>query len=258
MIRVNHQTISENAILHEMQYHPAADHRAAMVEAAQSLIIGELLLQRAIQLGLTIANNDDLSQEAKTDALLDALVAADVEVPNANEVECQQYYQQNPLKFSTSPLLAARHILLAAAPEDDEARVQAKTQAEQLIASLQQGADFSELAKQFSRCDSAQLGGQLGQISKGQTVPEFERQVFSAEQGLMAHPVESRYGFHVVSIDFKEPGKLLPFDLVQQRIASYLNEKVQRKAIAQYIQMLIGEAQIDGFDINVSSSPLLQ
>ena len=102
------------------------------------------------------------------------------------------------------------------------------------------------------------MGGQLGQLSKGQTVPEFERQLSNCKRGLAQSPIESRYGVHVVVLDQHVEGKQLPFDMVKTRIADYLNEKVRRKAIAQYIHTLISQATIDGFDFKVSESPLMQ
>ncbi|WP_209327955.1 peptidylprolyl isomerase [Pseudoalteromonas sp. PA2MD11] len=260
MITVNNHTISESDILHEMQYHPANDHRAAMVNAAESLIIGELLQQRASHLKLTDHANkgsSTLSEQQQND-LLNQLIKKEVFIPTASEQECKHYYNQNKAKFTTPPLIAARHILLAAPHEDEHARATAFTLAEHIIATLVQGADFSELAKLHSKCDSATLGGQLGQLSKGQTVSEFERPVFSADEGLINYPIETRFGYHIVYVDFKEDGKQLPYEAVKLRIQNYLNKKVERKAIAQYIQLLIADAKIEGFDFNVSSSPLVQ
>lgn len=259
MITVNQQTISESQILQEMQYHPAADHRAAMVDAAESLIIGELLQQRADNLNIQVELNDRaLKTEEQQNALLDKLIAEEVSIPTATEQECEHYYQHNKAKFTTPPLIAARHILLAAAQQDDQARANALALAEKIIDALQQGASFSELAKQHSKCGSATLGGQLGLLSKGQTVSEFERPVFSADEGLINYPIETRFGYHIVYVDHKEDGKQLPYEAVKLRIQNYLNKKVERKAIAQYIQLLIADAKIEGFDFNVSNSPLVQ
>ena len=147
---------------------------------------------------------------------------------------------------------------MAAAPEDDAARVEAKTLSEILIQQLQQGTPFVEAARTYSACPSKETGGSLGQISRGQTVPEFERQIFSAEPGLMPQGVESRYGVHVVEVMRKVPGQPLPYSAVKQKIADYLNEKVRRKAIAQYIHQLIVQANIDGYDFQLSDSPLMQ
>ncbi|MCK9503193.1 MAG: peptidylprolyl isomerase [Porticoccaceae bacterium] len=251
MITVNNRIISEDQVLAEMQYHPAENHREAMMDAAQSLIIAELIRQRARDLGL--ADEDD-----HNDVSAEILVEREVNFPTASLAECQQYYEKNPQKFTTSPLVSARHILLAALPENTEERFDAKNLAENIIGQLQQGEDFSALARQFSRCDSAAQGGSLGQLSKGQTVAEFERHVFNLGEGLAPHPIESRYGFHVVMVDQNLPGKLLPFEFVQERIETYLNEKVRRKAIAQYISLLVSEAEISGFQFDVNSSPLMQ
>ena len=62
----------------------------------------------------------------------------------------------------------------------------------------------------------------------------------------------------VVAVDRKIEGKQLPYDAVKDKIAAYLNEKVERKAVAQYIHTLIQAAEIKGFDFAVSDSPLLQ
>lgn len=260
MITVNQQTISESQILQEMQYHPAADHRAAMVNAAESLIIGELLQQRADNLNIQVELHDGAlkTEEQQQNALLEKLIAEEVSIPTATEQECEHYYQQNKAKFTTPPLIAARHILLAATQQDNQARASALALAEKIIDALQQGASFSKLAQQHSKCDSATLGGQLGQLSRGQTVSEFERPVFSANGGLISYPIETRFGYHIVYVDHKEDGKQLPYEAVKLRIQDYLNKKVERKAIAQYIQLLIADAKIEGFDFNVSSSPLVQ
>ncbi|MCW3173911.1 peptidylprolyl isomerase [Shewanella subflava] len=260
MISVNLEPISEQDILSEMQYHPAEDHRSAMISAAQSLIIGKLLFQRANELDIT--KKDDVTEyqdeKAYHDALLEQLVNQDIQFPHATAAECFQYYQANLSKFSTSPLIAAKHILLPAPTDNVTARLEAKTLADAIINQLQQGESFSELALAHSKCDSSKHGGALGQLSKGQTVAEFERQVFAANEGLISHAVESRYGFHVVFVDMKVAGNQLPFEFVEQRITTYLNEKVKRKAIAQYIRHLISQAKIDGFDFNVDASPLMQ
>ena len=264
MIEVNNQQISEAEIFAEMQYHPAADKRAAMVAAAQSLIIEKLICQRADELGLTNelavlqqTENTDQRQAAQ-DRLVQQVIDLEVKVPSANAADCELYYQQNPDKFVSSPLLEVRHILLACAPDDQTGRSKAQQQAEALITQIQEGSSFAGLASQFSACSTKDSGGLLGQISKGQTVPELERPLFRLQPGLLPYPLESRYGLHVVEVLHRVEGQQLPYPAVSQRIADYLNEKVRRKAVAQYISVLISEAQIAGFDFQLSGSPLMQ
>lgn len=255
MIKVNNVAIPESAILEEMQYHPAESKRQAMLKAAETLVIGEILRQRAAALGLSVADSGSLAGQ---DDFIEQLLAQDVEMPQASDDECRHYFEKNRQRFTTSPLVELRHILLAAAPDDEQQRVESQTIAETLLAQLRAGENFAALAKQYSACPSKETGGSLGQISAGQTVPEFERQIFAAEPGLLPTPVESRYGFHIVSIERKVAGKPLPYDQVEGRIRQYLNEKVKAKATAQYIQSLIQQTGLEGFDFAVSESPLMQ
>lgn len=255
MIKVNQITIPESSILAEMQYHPAASKRDAMLKAAETLVIGEILRQRADALGIVTQSDNSLAGQ---DDFLEQLMSCEVNIPQASEEECHLYFSRNPQRFTTSPLAEVRHILIAAAEDDLQQRVEGKALAEVVLQQLQAGEDFVSLAKRYSACPSRETGGSLGQISAGQTVAEFERQVFAAGTGLMNAPVESRYGFHVVDVVNLIAGKPLPYEQVQEHIRNYLNEKVRLKATAQYIQSLIQETQLEGFDFSVSESPLMQ
>jgi peptidyl-prolyl cis-trans isomerase C len=214
-----------------------------------------LLRQRAKALGLVVANDDENTSD---DDFLEALIAHEVVIPKATPKECEHYFQQNQKRFTSSPILEVQHILLAAEPSDDDGRILAKLDAEKAIIDLMAGVEFAELALKLSACPSKSNAGDLGQISRGQTIPEFERQLLLGTVGLMAKPIETRYGFHVAKINRITPGNQLKFSDVQENIASYLNEKVKRKAIAQYIQQLITDAEIEGYDFNVNNQALVQ
>ena len=109
---------------------------------------------------------------------------------------------------------------------------------------------FAELAQAHSRCPSAAQGGNLGQITAGQTTPEFEQALIALEPGqLCAEPVATRYGFHIIRLDRKHEGRTLPYELVAGRIADYLRESVRRRADAQYIARLVTAARIEGIEL---------
>ncbi|MEH6467935.1 MAG: peptidylprolyl isomerase, partial [Porticoccus sp.] len=110
---------------------------------------------------------------------------------------------------------------------------------------------FEALANEHSDCPSKETGGSLGQITRGQTTPEFENAVFELEEGLAKDPVESRYGYHVVYIDKKLLGKQLEYEQVKSDVANMLMEFGQRKAIAQYIHKLVDESEIEGIDFEI-------
>ena len=69
---------------------------------------------------------------------------------------------------------------------------------------------------------------------------------------------ETRYGFHVVRLDRHAPGQMLPFELARGRIADYLATSVRHRALAQYVAVLAGRAEITGITLAASASPLVQ
>ena len=114
------------------------------------------------------------------------------------------------------------------------------------------------MASNHSACStSAADGGRLGQITRGQTVPEFEAALERMQPGDMAI-AETRYGFHVVRMDRRAEGQTLPFELAKERIAGYLAASVERRALAQYVSILAGRAEIAGISLAATDTPLVQ
>lgn len=219
------------------------------------MVIKQLLNQQIEKLQLTVQSQ---SGETEEEAAIRTLINQQVNIPEASEQECKQYFLANQEKFSSAPVMAVKHILLAAAPEDTHTRMEAKQQAEIIIKQLtEQPAHFDELVVQYSVCPSKESGGNLGQITKGQTTPEFERQVFKLEVGLSPRPIETRYGFHVIWVSAKANGQPLNFEQVESQIKSYLQTKVRLRATRQYIAVLIGEANVEGIEIKLEDSGLL-
>lgn len=81
--------------------------------------------------------------------------------------------------------------------------VKDKALAEQLKKKLQSGADFNKVAKQYSTCNSAQRGGELGEVKKGQLVPVIDKLVFTGAENILHGPVKSQFGFHLLEIKFR-------------------------------------------------------
>ncbi|MDZ4841247.1 MAG: peptidylprolyl isomerase [Hyphomicrobium aestuarii] len=261
-VSVNGVSISREDIAREAQNHPAATPREAWLSAARALAIRELLLQRARALGLTATPiaDDNGRRETDDEALVRAVIEIDVVVPSADDAACERFYSQNLKRFRTPDLFAASHILIAAAPGDRIGRDTARQSAEAILAvALEAPELFDHLAKTHSACPSKDLGGTLGQIGPGQTVPEFERALPMIPAGTIGRgPVETRYGFHIIRVEHREMGRQLPLEAVRERIAQYLDERVRRSASHQYVAVLAGAADIVGIDLNGSATPLVQ
>jgi len=255
-VLVNGIAISEQDILQEMQYHPADSAPVAQQQAARALVVKRLFLERAEDLAI---HAEILTGESQDEANIRELLVQEISRPEADDATCRRYFTANPNKFRTPVIIAASHILLAADPADMTARAQAKAQSKAILNTLASAPDqFGAFAKRYSACPSKEVGGELGQLSKGSTVPEFERQIFSLPQGLAGEAIESRYGYHITRVDMRVEGDPLPYDQVADRITSYLRDRVYHQAIHQYVALLAGEASIEGVTIETAASPLVQ
>lgn len=261
-IFVNGVEITLEAIQQEVQNHEADTAKDAYLSAARALVIRELLLQKANALGLDAEPMEDAQgrRETDEDAKVRQLLDQEVDVPRAGEEECQRYFDQHRDKFSSETIYETRHILLAGALEDPVARRKGMVKAAQIIESINKNPErFSEFAREFSQCPSAKEGGNLGQLTKGQTVPEFETVLFELEEGQMSPtPVPTPFGYHIIQLDRKIEGRQLPFDHVKAKIAAFLEASSWSRAVAQYIGILAGEAKIMGIQIDGADSPLVQ
>lgn len=260
-VSVNGELIPEADILAEAQNHPAANPGEALRLAAWALAVRQLLLQEARRLGICATAGHDSSgrAEADDDALIRTLIDQEVRVPKACDEECRRFYDAHPERVSSPAISEARHILLAARQDDREARAAALEKARSLLTHLSKAPhEFGALALLHSDCPSGQQGGNLGQLTPGSTVPEFEKALAAIEPGNAPGVVESRYGVHVVMVDRRIPGQPLDFDTVRERIAAWLEAAAWSKAVSQYISILAGRADISGIELEGTHGGLVQ
>ncbi|HEX6137624.1 MAG TPA: peptidylprolyl isomerase [Casimicrobiaceae bacterium] len=214
----------------------------------------ELLRQRAVAAGLVA---DDADAGA-TDAAIERLLERDVRTPEPTEAECRRYYEQNAKRFVSGELVAARHILfqVTAGTPVNALRARAERTLSELLHAPQR---FAALARECSNCPSGAHDGNLGQLQRGETVPEFERALFDGTWlGIRGELVRTRYGFHIVAVDRRASAGTLPYEAVRERIEQMLRARVLERAIAQYVSVLAGAAYVHGVDLAAAPTPLVQ
>ncbi|NVK21791.1 MAG: peptidylprolyl isomerase [Kangiellaceae bacterium] len=243
VISVNGRVIDEKELSDEIQYHPAPSAEAAIQKAGQALVIRQLLKQQLEEKAIA---------EVTEEQAIESLIDKNAKYQTPSEDDCVRYFEQNKDKFVTAPIMEVSHILLAVARDDIEGRIKKKQQAEKLIDSLLQDQDlFTKFVVDYSDCPSSKTQGSLGQLSKGQTVPEFERQVFPLDEGLHNKPLESRYGYHIVFINKKIEGNQLEYEMVKEKIKDYLNHRRYRQSVSDYLYRLVEESEIEGIELQL-------
>lgn len=166
------------------------------------------------------------------------------EISNKLEVsdsELQKAYDENPEKFGTPTAVSARHILIKvdpnASPEETEA---AKNKAQQVYEKTKADkADFSAIAREMSDDKgSATTGGNLGVFTKGKMVKEFEDTAFSMNEGDISKPVKTQFGYHIIKVDKRREGKIVPFNNIKEQVKNTLIRERQVSGVENKLKEL--------------------
>ena len=253
-ITVNGVAIADDVIERELPRHTrAAEPRQAAIEA---LVLREVLRQEACN---KLAEANAVKQQAVNattsdaeafidETMVERLIEREVVKPVLADEECLQYYRNNSAQFRQGDLVEAGHILFEARPGEISDGLREKA-AQVLQQVLQEPDKFEELARTHSSCTSAAMGGSLGQLSLGETVPEFESVIFTLQEGTIAPQlVETRFGLHIVRVARRAEGKLLPFEMVSEQLAAHLLEQKRKRALRNYLKGLVAKAEIQGVE----------
>jgi len=146
-----------------------------------------------------------------------------------SDEEIQKYYDQNKeAQFTTPEQRCVRHILF----NKDQ-----KEKAEEVKQQLENGGDFAKLAKENSQDPgSAEKGGDLGCLGKGETVPEFEKAAFEAEQGEIVGPIQTQFGYHLLEVTDIKSKQTRSLDDVESQIRSQLATEKQSEEFSKWIE----------------------
>ncbi|HEX8758206.1 MAG TPA: peptidylprolyl isomerase [Steroidobacteraceae bacterium] len=254
-VSVNGQIIPEAAIAAEAQLHgDSADPRGA---AATALVLRRLIIDRARSRGLL--TRDELEPgDADLDDALDALLALEASIPEPTEEELRRFHAQNPGLFRVGERVQVAHILFEVRSVRLAEALQER--AEAVLERCRTEPDyFAVAARELSNCPSGAQGGDLGWLSRGESVPEFERVIFAgAETGLWPRPIPTRFGWHLLRIIERDPGHPLPFEPAQAQVAAYVKSRSRQKAGVQYLQRLAAEASVRGVNLSIERSWLMQ
>lgn len=181
----------------------------------EELVNRELLYQEAKKQGLY--NNPDIRTKLALSArsiMSDAYVQDKMKGIQVSDADVQAEYDTYAEKMK-SPEFKARHIL-----------VKEETTAKEVIASLNKGADFSELAKKKSTGPSGPKGGELGWFVPQQMVPAFSEAVAKLKDGEHTpEPVKTRFGYHVIIRDGSREKQAPSLDKMKDSITAMLKQK---------------------------------
>lgn len=246
-ISVNGQEIPAAEIAAEMQYHPATSAQEAWREAARALAIRTLLLQEADRRDLSAEPEPD---EGVEEARIRVLLADAVTPAPIDAASCEHWYESHRHRYRGQDVYEAAHILIEAPASDKAARQAARSKAQQLIDTLNtEPSAFAALAATHSACASAQAGGQLGQMTRGDLVEEVETFIMALEPGQICPvPVMSRFGAHVLRLDRREAARDMPFATARPMVEKDLQAVRWQRGVSAFIHQLAEQATLEGVE----------
>jgi parvulin-like peptidyl-prolyl isomerase len=166
-----------------------------------------------------------LRGDIRAKLIQDKLYAKVTQGVTVTDKEIRDYYDKHKDQYSTAESRTVRHIL-----------VDKKARADALYAQLKAGASFAQLAKKYSKDPgSAAQGGKLT-VSKGQTVPEFDKLAFSLKKGELAAPVKTQYGWHIIqALSDVKPASVTPFAKAKDQIKAELLQTKKSQAMTKWV-----------------------
>lgn len=251
-VRVNGVEIDAQAIAHELQHHPAADPLEAWTAAVRALVVRRLLAEEARRLALVATPEiDGTALETEEEALVRVLLEQVLQPATPDPAECRRFYDSQSGRFRTPDLFEAAHILLEPETDDEAGWMNAEALARRLSAEIGDSRTaFVEAAREHSSCPSAPQDGSLGQVRRGELTPAVQAALEDTVPGTnRAEPVRSRFGWHLLRLERRIPGRTLPYDTVSGRILDMLDARAWALAAGQYVSELASKATIEGIEL---------
>lgn len=227
----------------------------------------ELLRQEAVRqgvlprAGVLEAPALSVAEQHAIEAMLDAAI----QVPAPTPEECRRYYDAHSAQYLQGRQVHARHILFAVTPGVDVHALAVRAEQALLELSRKDVAPdrFAELARELSNCPTGAQGGDLGWFGPDDCAEELSNELFHQKnplRGMGLHPrlVHSRYGFHIVEVLGNKQGRQGTYEEVRERIAVQLAQQSRARALHQYMQLLAGQALVEGVSLAGADSPLVQ
>ncbi len=175
-----------------------------------------------------LVNSIPEKRKARYIVIDDTKIADNIQV---SQDDLQKYYNQHQDEFRLPETVTVRHILIKTPVPGADGKVDqkgvdaARAKAEDIEKQLKAGANFADLAKKYSEDPgSAQNGGLLPALRKGQTVPEFEQAAFNTPKGQTTGVIRTSYGFHIIRVEDKQAAHLKSLDEVKAQIEPILKK----------------------------------
>jgi peptidyl-prolyl cis-trans isomerase D len=203
------------------------------------------------------ANSIPEKRQVKYAVIDNAKVQAGIQISRA---DLQAYYDQHRDLYRLPEQVKVSHIWIKMPLPGPDGKIDAngvtaaQHRAEDLLKQVKSGAKFEDVAKKYSEdTGSANAGGSLGWIGKGQTSAEFEKAAFSLSKGQISDVVKSVDGFHIIRLDDKQEAHMKTLDEVKDQVEPILKQQKAQQAVQRQAEDLLNQAKTQTLDAAAAS-----
>lgn len=201
-------------------------------EEGEHYLIQELVNQKlmAIEYEKELENDADFNfelEQMKENFINQYAINKIMQEATVTDEEVEKFYKDNEEEFGESNMVKASHIL-----------VENLEEAKKIKSELDDGADFADLAQEYSSCPSKDRGGDLGFFGKGAMVKEFEDAAFAMEVGEISEPVKTQFGYHIIKVTDKKVEPKQELKAIMERLRQSLTKRKQQEVYVKKINDL--------------------
>jgi peptidyl-prolyl cis-trans isomerase C len=224
---------------------PDAELEARMGQIRSQFPSEEVFKEQLDQRKMTL---EQLRADTRASMQITSMLQAELDAKTAvSPDQVNDFYVKNPTAFQQGERVKASHILVRVQANADPAeREKARAKAAAILADLNAGKDFAALAKEHSDDPgSGAQGGDLGFFQKGQMVPPFEQAAFGLQVGQTSELVTSDFGFHIIRVTDRQPGRTQPLDEVRADIEQYLVGQNREQQTRLFVETLKAKGKVE-------------
>lgn len=240
----------------------ASDQKTVTDRLIERVLFAELALQEGIDKKPEFKRN---MEKIKNELLVNMWMKSQLDNAVVSNSEAKVFYEENAAKFVQKPSMHARHILIRIDMDKEKGKSftqeEAFKEAQGIIDTLKPlkgealKTKFIELAKTKSMGPSAPQGGDLGNFTKEQMVPEFSKAAWALEKGqITTKPVKTQFGYHVIYLDSKTEATPIPYEKVKEKIITLLKQQQFTVKITDIAKELKSKAKIVDMTVDANAT----
>ena len=167
--------------------------------------------------------------------------------------ELRERYDREKERYRLPERARLREIVILK-PETAAAEQQARQKVDQIAEQARNNADFALLAKTTSQAPTKDKGGDLGEVARGELLPELDKAVFNSQSGAVIGPIEAKTAWHILKVEQRLPSEVPAFESIKDKLRKDASEDVWQRDYKAYIERLRKDAFIQINEANIPTA----